>query len=246
MEQQHNEQKNSYCSIVISAGGAIGLAITQQLSVNHPNHTIYAFSGKSLTFDRANITSHTLDITDESSIVYAASIITETPKHIIVATGMLHDKNVMPEKSLKDLSSDKFHQLFAINTIAPALIAKHFLPLLPRDERSVFAALSARVGSISDNRLGGWYAYRASKAALNMILKNAAIETTRKHPKSIIVGLHPGTVDSDLSKPFQGHVPDGQLFTPDHSASCLLNVINSLTPEHTGKCFDWDGKEIMP
>ena len=165
---------------------------------------------------------------------------------VIVATGILHDGELMPEKSQKELSAEKFHRLFEINTIVPALVAKHFIPKLNREKRSVFAALSARVGSISDNQLGGWYAYRASKAALNMIIKNAAIEISRRNKKAIIVGLHPGTVDSNLSKPFQGNVPDGKLFTPKYSVQKLLVILTTLTSKQSGKCFAWDGKEILP
>ena len=123
-----------------------------------------------------------------------------------------------PEKSLRELSAEKFARAFAINATGPALSAKHFLPKLARDRRAVFAALSARVGSISDNRLGGWYAYRASKSALNMILKTAAIETARRAPQAIVIGLHPGTVDSKLSKPFQENVTPGKLFRPEDAA----------------------------
>ena len=122
---------------------------------------------------------------------------------VLVATGILHDEVFMPEKSLKDLSAEKFIHLFLVNSVLPAIIAKHFIPRLNQKKRSVFAALSARVGSISDNKMGGWYSYRASKSALNMIIKNVAIETARKNEQAIIVGLHPGTVDSNLSRPFQ-------------------------------------------
>ncbi len=135
---------------------------------------------------------------------------------------------------------------FEINTIGPALIAKHVLPLLPRDRRAVFAVLSARVGSISDNRLGGWYSYRASKAALNQIIRCLAIELAPKRPQAICVGLHPGTVDTALSKPFQGNVADTRLFTTDQSAAHLLNVIAALTPAQSGRVFDWAGQEIAP
>lgn len=136
--------------------------------------------------------------------------------------------------------------LFQANTIFPALMAKHFLPLLPHDRRAVFAALSARVGSISDNHLGGWYSYRASKSALNMIIHTAEIETRRRCPDAIVVGLHPGTVDSALSDPFQAGVPEGKLFTPQYSVSCLLGVIDGLQPGDSGGCFDWQGKRIEP
>ena len=165
---------------------------------------------------------------------------------MIVATGILFDGNITPEKSLRELSAKKFLRLFEVNTILPALIAKHFLPKLNKQDRSIFAAISARVGSVSDNKLGGWYSYRASKSGLNMIIKNAAIEINRQNKNAIIVGLHPGTVDSNLSKPFQGNVPDGKLFTPDYSVKRLLHVLGNLTPESSGRCFSWDGKEVQP
>ena len=135
-------------------------------------------------------------------------------------------------------------QLFAVNAIGPALVAKHFLPLLPRHGRSVFASISARVGSIEDNRLGGWYSYRASKAALNMLLKTYSIELKRRAPSAICVGLHPGTVDTALSKPFQGGVAPGKLFSPTQSAAYLLRVIDGLTPADNGAVFAWDGSQI--
>ena len=123
-------------------------------------------------------------------------------------------------------------------------MAKHFLPLLKREGKTVFAALSARVGSISDNRIGGWYGYRAAKAALNQIIKTASIEHARRWPHSAIIGLHPGTVDTDLSKPFQRNVADGKLFTSEFSAQSMLQVIDGVTAHDTGKVFDWEGKEV--
>jgi NAD(P)-dependent dehydrogenase (short-subunit alcohol dehydrogenase family) len=159
---------------------------------------------------------------------------------------MLHSKEITPEKSIKELAREKFQQLFEVNTIVPSLIAKHFLPHLNRDYNSIFAVLSARVGSISDNELGGWYAYRASKAALNMIIKNAAIEIGRRNKNAIIVSLHPGTVDTDLSRPFHKNIPVAQLLTPHHSVTKLLEVLASLTPAQSGKFFAWDGEEILP
>ncbi|MEZ5744869.1 MAG: SDR family oxidoreductase [Sphingomonadaceae bacterium] len=134
--------------------------------------------------------------------------------------------------------------VFAVNTIGPALIAKHFLPLLPRDRRAIFAALSARVGSISDNRLGGWHSYRASKAALNMLVRNFAIEVGRNNREAVVVALHPGTVDTSLSDPFQSGVPDDKLFTPAFSAAKLLDVLSSLEPQDSGGHFDWAGKPV--
>ena len=224
---------------ILGASGAIGGAFTTLLSEKHPNSSIFAFSRNG---------QHSIDCNCEHSLAEAAELAAkEKPlDFVIVANGILHDEDLMPEKSLRDLSVEKFHRVFEANTITPALIAKHFLPKLNKEQPSIFAALSARIGSISDNQLGGWYAYRASKAALNMIIKNAAIEIARRNKQAIIVGLHPGTVDSDLSKPFQGNVADGKLFTPEYSAEKLLEVLENLTPEQTGRCFAWDGKEVLP
>jgi len=133
---------------------------------------------------------------------------------------------------------------YRINAIGPALVAKHFLPLLTRERKAMFAALSARVGSIEDNQLGGWHAYRASKAALNMLLKTLSIELARQNPTAICVGLHPGTVDTRLSEPFQRGVPEGKLFSPQKSARHLLNVFDTLSPEQSGQIFAWDGQRI--
>ena len=224
---------------VIGASGAIGNAFFSLLKEKYPQATIHAFSRNS---------DQKIDYQDEDSIESAANIASEKQPLdlVIVCTGILHDDTVAPEKSLKELSAEKFHHLFEINTIAPAMIAKYFVPKLNKKEQSVFAVLSARVGSISDNQLGGWYAYRASKAALNMIIKTTAIEVARFNKKAAVIGLHPGTVDSALSKPFQSNVPDDQLFSPAKAASYLLNVILERSPQDTGRCFAWDGEEISP
>lgn len=234
--------------VVLGSAGAIGQEFAAQLSQHYARATIHAFSQRPQNLDHANIKTGHIDYLDEASIEYAAQEASKASAidMIIVATGLLHGDGLMPEKSLRDLSAQNFERLFAANTIFPALAAKHFLPHIHKDKRAVFAALSARVGSISDNRLGGWYAYRASKAALNMMIKNAAIEIGRRFKHSIIIGLHPGTVDSGLSKPFQGNVAEGKLFTPAHSVSQLISVIDKKTPEDSGKCFDWGGTEIDP
>ena len=234
--------------VIVGASGAIGSSFTLQLSVSYPNATIHAFSQQQPEKVLPNVTYHQINYRDETSIEESALTASKDAKldMVIVATGILHDGELLPEKSLKDLSAEKFQYLFEANTILPSLIAKHFLPKLNRDSQSIFAALSARVGSISDNYLGGWYAYRASKAALNMIIKNAAIEIGRSNKKSVIVGLHPGTVDSNLSSPFQGSIPDRKLFTPEYSVQKLLQVLTTLTSEQSGKCFAWDGTEVKP
>ena len=233
---------------IIGASGALGKALVENLSKDDDTKNIFAFSRKKILFSTEKVQTHSIDFEEEDSIFRASNCISKLMPLdlIIVATGILHDVNLYPEKSLKDLSTEKFQKLFLINTIGPALVAKHFFPLLRREKRAISATLSARVGSVSDNQLGGWYAYRASKAALNMVIKNAAIEIGRLNEKAIIVGLHPGTVDSNLSKPFQGNVPDGKLFTPEYSVKKQLEVLTTLTSEQSGKCFAWDGKEILP
>jgi len=227
---------------IIGASGAIGSAFVTLVSKKYPNASLYAFSRK------AQQGIHPIDYSSEESIAAAAELASKyLPLDlVIIANGILHDGNMMPEKSLKELSAENFHHVFEVNTITPALIAKYFLPKLNKEKSSIFAALSARVGSISDNKLGGWYAYRASKSALNMIIKNAAIEIGRQNKQAIIVGLHPGTVDSSLSKPFQNRVPDKKLFTSEYSTRKLLDVLEHLTPEQTGQCFAWDGGSILP
>ena len=224
---------------IIGASGAIGGACARRLAECYPAARVHAFA--------RNAELH-IDYSDEASIASAAEFAAQTGPLdlVLVATGVLHSANTLPEKSLRDLSADKFTHIFAANTITPALIAKHFLPRLNRERTAVFAAISARVGSISDNQLGGWYAYRASKAALNMVIKNAAIEMSRRNKKAIVVGLHPGTVDSSLSKPFQTNVAAGKLFTPEYSAQKLIQVLENLTPEHSGCCLAWDGEIIAP
>jgi NAD(P)-dependent dehydrogenase (short-subunit alcohol dehydrogenase family) len=224
---------------VVGASGAIGSAFVNILSQRYPQATLHAFSQHSGSL---------IDYKSEDSIANAAAIASANfpIDCVIVANGVLHAPGLTPEKSLKDCSAQKFHDIFQINTIVPAMIAKHFLPKLNAQESSRFAVLSARVGSISDNQLGGWYAYRASKAALNMFVKTAAIEIGRRNKHAVIVALHPGTVDSPLSQPFQAGLPEGQLFTPEDAVQKLIDVIVKLKAEQSGKFFAYDGEEIAP
>ena len=150
----------------------------------------------------------------------------------------------MPEKSLRELSTEKLQLLFDVNTIVPTLCAKHFLPKLNRKERSIFAALSARIGSISDNRLGGWYSYRLSKAALNMAVKTLAIEWQRTHCNVSVIALHPSTTDTALSEPFQQNVPKGKLFSTAQTAGFLLEVLRSVSEKQSGEFLAFDGTSI--
>ena len=232
--------------IIIGSSGAIGSSFLNHYAKEDKNNVIYALSRGETASPSSNIHNVSIDIESDSSISNASSICSEAGPFdiIIVTTGMLSDENISPEKSLRHLNKESLSKIFSVNTLGPALIAKYFIPLLKKDAPSFLGFLSARVGSISDNRIGGWYSYRASKAALNMIIKSLSIEVSRNNPQSIIAGLHPGTVDSKLSKPFQGNVSEGKLFTPDYSVSKMAEVISNLKPENSGSCFAWDGEEI--
>jgi NAD(P)-dependent dehydrogenase (short-subunit alcohol dehydrogenase family) len=235
----------NYRAVVFGASGGIGAAMVAALSDDPRCAGVWA-GARIAPGDAGKVTGFAFNLTDESSIAGAAEAIGEGgPVHLVlVTTGILHTETFGPERSWRELDAATMAQVFAINTIGPALIAKHMLDLMPREDAAIFAALSARVGSIGDNRLGGWHSYRASKAALNMLIRNFAIELGRKRKKAICVGLHPGTVDTGLSEPFQRGVPDGKLFTPAYSAENLLKVLTGLTPLESGHAFAWDGKRI--
>lgn len=233
---------------IIGSSGAIGSEFLKKLSNLYPTSQISGFSRSIHSSDNINIKIYQIDYDNEESIAKASdTAFANGPLDlVIVATGILHNDQIMPEKSMRELSAIKFQQILYANCIFPALVAKYFLPRLVKERRAVFAALSARVGSISDNKLGGWYSYRASKAALNMIIKNLSIEMKVRYKQMIVVGLHPGTVDSNLSKPFRNNVPAGKLFSADYAVEKMLEVIDNLTPENSGKCYAWDGQEILP
>lgn len=232
-------------AVVFGASGGIGGAIVTQLAADPSIARIYAGSRRPSASADGKLVPFALDLTDETSIAAAAATVEGPVDLAFVATGMLHRPGgPSPEKALRALDGAAMAELFAVNAIGPALIAKHFAPLLPRDRRGVFAALSARVGSIADNRLGGWHSYRASKAALNMLMVNLAIELRRTHPQAVVAALHPGTVDTDLSVPFQRGLAPEKLFDTKRSAGYLLEVLNKLTPEESGGLFAWDGARI--
>lgn len=226
-------------AVVVGASGGIGTAFEAALIEEGAFAMVHGFA-------RSRTGSHHLDLLDEASIAAAAAHVANGPPPtlVIVATGLLHTSEHGPEKALRDLDPHWLAQVYAVNAIGPALVAKHFLPLLPKGQRSVFATLSARVGSISDNQLGGWHGYRASKAALNMLVRTLAIEERRLNARNIVVGLHPGTVDTTLSRPFQGNVQPGRLFDAERAALQLLDVIEELKVSDSGNLFDFEGNEI--
>lgn len=226
-------------AVIIGARGGIGAALADALDTG-------ADFTKVIRLHRAS--DPPIDILDEDSISAAAASLAGTLPAIhliIVATGLLHSKTKGPEKSLRELDPEWMMQNFRVNTIGPALVAKHFLPIMAKNEPICFAALSARVGSISDNGLGGWHSYRASKSALNMFLRNIAIEWQRKNPQSVIVGMHPGTVETPLSAPFKGN-PAHERFPPARAAADMLLVLEGLKPEQSGQIFAYDGSLITP
>lgn len=243
---------DGYRAVVFGATGAIGGALLHVLAEDPRCGARFAASRSGR--DVAGAQGHAFDLENPASIdAVMDAACAQGPAHLVIAaTGALHSQGALePEKTWRHLDAGRLADAFRVNTILPTLIARTALPHLARGskeapEKAVFAALSARVGSISDNRLGGWHAYRASKAALNQILKTCSIELARKAPGALCIGLHPGTVDSPLSKPFQRNVPDGKLFTADYSARRLLSVIDGLGPEHSGRVFDWAGAEVAP
>ena len=236
---------------ILGASGALGNAFTHQLLLKAPLAQIYTFSRHALDqsiTQNQRLTHTTLDYFDEPTLASTtAQLFDSSPIDMIICTnGVLHTETFQPEKSISQLTPDTFMNVLKVNTLLPLIAAKYFLPYLQPKKRAVFAALSARVGSISDNELGGWYSYRASKAALNMSIKTLALEARRKYKHAIILGLHPGTVDSALSKPFQKSLAPHQLFTPEASATKLLSVIEQATPEQSGQCLDYKGIQIQP
>lgn len=222
-------------AVIVGASGGIGAAAARLLRASGRFAIVHALSRSETGFD----------LEDEASIAEAAARVAEGPPPtlVFVATGVLHH-GFEPERGYRALTAEHMLRDYRINTAGPALVAKHFLPLTPRDRRAVFAALSARVGSIGDNRLGGWHGYRASKAALNMLVRNLAIEERRRNDRAIVVTLHPGTVDTALSRPFQNNVPKGQLSDPERAALQLLDVIEGLKVPDSGKLFDFQGEEV--
>jgi NAD(P)-dependent dehydrogenase (short-subunit alcohol dehydrogenase family) len=223
-------------AIVIGSSGGIGSAFLGRLSAQSRFSAVLGLGRRS---------SPPLDLTDEASVAAAArhvEALGADVRLVIDASGILHGDGLSPEKSWRDLDAVQMARAFAVNAIGPALLMKHFLPLLPRQGRSVFATLSARVGSIGDNRLGGWYSYRASKAALNQFVRTAAIELGRRQPAAFCVALHPGTVATSLSSPFVKAGLDVQ--TPEQAAGRLLDVIDRLPPGSSGGFFDHRGDPV--
>lgn len=225
---------STYRALIIGASGAIGGAFVEILKEDLRCEYLHSLSRSSCPG---------FDLMDEDSIAKVAEVAKiNGPYHLIVdATGVLSIDGIGPEKSISQLTQETLIKSFSVNAVGPVLVMKHFSSLLA-DGPAIYAKLSAKVGSISDNKLGGWYSYRASKAALNMFLQTSAIELQRRNPLLRIVALQPGTVDSKLSKPFQANVR--QLLKPRESVAGMLEVMNELPTKSGAYFIDYRGNEI--
>jgi NAD(P)-dependent dehydrogenase (short-subunit alcohol dehydrogenase family) len=241
-------------AMVVGASQGIGLGFVQHLLADDRIARLYATYRQPDTAadlfayrGHPKLTCLQLEATREDGIAQTAARLKQQghPLDLLVnCVGVLHAEDLQPEKSLRQIAPEKLLYYFQVNSLPAVLLAKHFQPLLKSNQASVFATISAKIGSIEDNRLGGWYGYRASKAALNMFLKTIAIEDSRKNPHTIVVALHPGTTDTRLSQPFQRNVPAAKLFSVDRTVSQLLTVIDQLTETDNGSFFSWDGSRL--
>ncbi|MDO6683996.1 MULTISPECIES: SDR family NAD(P)-dependent oxidoreductase [unclassified Agarivorans] len=230
--------------VVIAGSGGIGLALVkllcQRADVRHITATWHKHKQD---FSHPKLTWQQLDLNNEQQI---AALFERAPTldWLINCAGVLHSQQLKPEKSLSQCQADNFMLSMQLNALPSLLLAKHAAKPLKTSDDAKFVSVSAKVGSISDNRLGGWHSYRSAKAALNMVLKNIAIEWQRSHPKVCVTAWHPGTTDTELSKPFQRNVPAGKLLSSQQSASLLLEKLVQLKPENTGQFWAWDGSQI--
>jgi NAD(P)-dependent dehydrogenase (short-subunit alcohol dehydrogenase family) len=232
---------------IIGSSGAIGNAFVEHYIKDSSVENIFTFSRNATDHVSEKVTSFEIDVESQDSIEKAAGQVKDhIIDRIIIASGILHTESFGPEKSIKDLNYETFAKVYSINTIGPALIGRYFIPLMNKNEKSVIAFLSARVGSISDNSLGGWYSYRSSKTALNQIVKNFSIELKRINKNAIALALQPGTVESRFSEPFKKNVSKNKLFTPDYSVGMLSQVIESSSLNESGNLLSYDGEIIKP
>lgn len=236
-------------AVIIGGNGGVGREFVRQLEQSTLVENIVATHRRPLESLDTGSKVHWLEVNikEETTIAYLASYLKANgikPNLIINCIGILHTTEFGPEKTWRHLNAQTMQDVFAINAFAVALLGKHLIPLMPRQGRSIFASLSARVGSITDNRLGGWYSYRASKTAHNMFVKTLSLEAMRKYPELAIVSLHPGTVDTTLSEPFTARYDPNKLFAPERSVRELSQVIANCTSADTGGFFAWDGQPI--
>lgn len=231
--------------VIIGGSGGIGLAMVQEvLSRFHHAKVAATYHNTSPTWQHPRLTWHALDATQETQVQALSEPFSQVD-WLINCVGVLHTPSKGPEKNLSALDTDFFLYNLTHNALPSLLLAKHFTAKLKHSDAAKFATLSARVGSISDNQLGGWYSYRASKAALNMLLKTLSIEWKRSLKKGVVLALHPGTTDTKLSAPFHSNVAPDKLFSPARVAHDLVNLIDAATPEHSGGFYAYDG-QVLP
>jgi len=248
---QHSDSSGETATLIVGAGQGIGLGFVRQFLQDDRPQRVYATyrnpQSELLTLTDPRLCCLSMDITQEDQIAAVVEKIRAEVNalHTVVnCVGVLHEGTMQPEKSLRQINADQLLHYFQVNSIGAVLLAKQVQPLLKHGDRAIFATISAKVGSIGDNHLGGWYGYRASKAALNMLMKTTAIEYKRTCPRAIVVTLHPGTTDTQLSQPFQRNVPPEKLFSVDRTVQQLLGVIDRLQESYSGEFFSWNGERL--
>ncbi|MFC3093645.1 SDR family NAD(P)-dependent oxidoreductase [Alteromonas sediminis] len=233
--------------LVIGASGGIGKAVVEAFSTAYPDSQVYALSRSDTEFAQKNVKSIKLDTGSEHAVAHWCQANREMSfRYVVGCVGVLHSEEsaLSPEKRLEDISTEGLSQYFTVNTIVPAIWIKHLVNCVSKSASTV-CFLSARVGSITDNKLGGWYGYRASKSALNMIMKTASVEYRRRTKHTGFVCYHPGTVDTALSKPFQANVKPEKLFSSAFTAERLVDILAKVDTDNGPYYLDWDGKPIQ-
>ena len=232
--------------IIAGSSGAIGGEFTE-LYANSPNvEKIIALSRMPINTNYNKIQSVEIDYNNEETFINLDEISQlDSISKVIIATGILHTDEIKPEKSIDSIAGEDMKKVFQVNVFGPILLVKKLLPLIKKSKGVKIVFLTARVGSISDNLLGGWHSYRSSKSALNMMIKNLSIELKRFNKEHVVIGIHPGTVKSNLSEPFLRHVKH-DVFSPEESVGFMTKVINEINHKDSGKCFDFSGKVIEP
>tara|TARA_B100000575_G_scaffold290641_1_gene294720 strand:- start:706 stop:1443 length:738 start_codon:yes stop_codon:yes gene_type:complete len=239
------ENKNIFSSAtvaIIGASGGIGSTISKQIRTLDRKNTVIE-----IVRSKSKKSQFEMDMLNEDSVANCANEIRNKFGSIDVVlntTGLLHTKKHSPERTYKEIDLDYLQEVFQVNTFIPFLISKYFAPLLTKDSASIIAFMSARLGSISDNKLGGWYSYRSSKTALNMLIKSLSIELSYSNKNAICIGLHPGTVDTQLSRPFTQKFKNKRVFTKEEAVEFLISALNSIDHKDTGNIIDWHGKTI--
>ena len=232
--------------IIAGSSGSIGGEFTKQYTDDPNVEKVVTLSRNVNNLNHEKIQSIKIDYSNEATFKNLDEISQlDSISKIIIATGILHTDQIKPEKSIDSIAAEDMKQVFQVNVFGPILLVKKLLPLIKKSKGVKIVFLTTRVGSISDNVLGGWHSYRSSKSALNMMIKNLAIELKRLNKEHVVIGIHPGTVKSHLSEPFLRHVKH-DIFNPKESVDLMTQVISKVSQTDSGKCFDFSGKVIEP